>query len=210
MAKQLMFDDEGRRKVLTGLQKLAQTVKVTLGPSGRNVIIDKKVGAPEATSDGVSISKEVELEDPFENAGAQIIRQAATQTNDDAGDGTTTSTVLARAILRESQKFIASGVSPIELQRGIDIAAKEVISNLMEMTQPVTTAAESAPAPDAPLAEPTVGVPTWPGGLGWSRNSVSPAKGPSPAFPLRRAQNRHLLPAPKPPNKFPSTSPLST
>jgi len=127
---------------MSGANLLADNVASTLGPKGRNVLLKEKGKEPFITKDGVTVARFVALEDPFENAGAQIIRQAATQTNDDAGDGTTTSTVLARAILRESQKFIASGVSPIELQRGIDIAVKEVISNLMEMAQPVTTAAD--------------------------------------------------------------------
>jgi len=131
-----------QQKIMSGANLLADNVASTLGPKGRNVLLKEKGKEPFITKDGVTVARFVALEDPFENAGAQIIRQAATQTNDDAGDGTTTSTVLARAILRESQKFIASGVSPIELQRGIDIAVKEVISNLMEMAQPVTTAAD--------------------------------------------------------------------
>ena len=131
-----------QQKIMRGANLLADNVASTLGPKGRNVLLKEKGKEPFITKDGVTVARFVALEDPFENAGAQIIRQAATQTNDDAGDGTTTSTVLARAILRESQKFIASGVSPIELQRGIDIATKEVISNLMEMAQPVTTAAD--------------------------------------------------------------------
>ena len=131
-----------QQKIMSGANLLADNVASTLGPKGRNVLLKEKGKEPFITKDGVTVARFGALEDPFENAGAEIIRQAATQTNDDAGDGTTTSTVLARAILRESQKFIASGVSPIELQRGIDIATKEVISNLMEMAQPVTTAAD--------------------------------------------------------------------
>ena len=131
-----------QQKIMRGANLLADNVASTLGPKGRNVLLKEKGKEPFITKDGVTVARFVALEDPFENAGAEIIRQAATQTNDDAGDGTTTSTVLARAILRESQKFIASGVSPIELQRGIDIAVKEVISNLMELAQPVTTAAD--------------------------------------------------------------------
>jgi len=129
-----------QQKIMDGANLLADNVASTLGPKGRNVLLKEKGKEPFITKDGVTVARFVALEDPFENAGAEIIRQAATQTNDDAGDGTTTSTVLARAILRESQKFIASGVSPIELQRGIDIAVREVVSNLMEMSVPVKTA----------------------------------------------------------------------
>jgi len=129
-----------QQKIMSGANLLTDNVASTLGPKGRNVLLKEKGKEPFITKDGVTVARFVALEDPFENAGAEIIRQAATQTNDDAGDGTTTSTVLARAILRESQKFIASGVSPIELQRGIDIAVKEVVSNLMEMAVPVKTA----------------------------------------------------------------------
>jgi len=129
-----------QQKIMNGVNLLTDNVASTLGPKGRNVLLKEKGKEPFITKDGVTVARFVALEDPFENAGAEIIRQAATQTNDDAGDGTTTSTVLARAILRESQKFIASGVSPIELQRGIDIAVKEVVNNLMEMAVPVKTA----------------------------------------------------------------------
>jgi chaperonin GroEL len=128
-----------QQKIMDGANLLADNVASTLGPKGRNVLLKEKGKEPFITKDGVTVAQFVALEDPFEDAGAQIIRQAATQTNNDAGDGTTTSTVLARAILRESQKFIASGVSPIELQRGIDIAVKEVTTNLMAMAVPVTT-----------------------------------------------------------------------
>jgi len=137
MAKQLMFDDEGRRKVLTGLQKLAQTVKVTLGPSGRNVILDKMVGAPEATSDGVSISKEVELEDPFENVGARLGNSVADKTNDEAGDGATTAVVLAEAIYTEGLKNITAGANPAHLQRGIESAVEAAIAEIKKGSRPV-------------------------------------------------------------------------
>ena len=130
---------ELQQKIMNGANLLADNVASTLGPRGRNVLLQEKNKTPFITKDGVTVAHFVSLDDPFENAGAQIIKQAAIQTNSDAGDGTTTSTVLARAILRESQKFIASGVSPIDLQRGIDTAVKEVVANLTEAATPVTT-----------------------------------------------------------------------
>ncbi len=138
------YDDNQtlQQKIIKGANVLADNVASTLGPKGRNVLLKEKDKQPFITKDGVTVAAFVALEDPFENAGAQILRQAAIETNNEAGDGTTTSTVLARAILRESQRFIASGVSPIELQRGIDLAVREVVSNLNEMAQPVKSVAE--------------------------------------------------------------------
>ena len=128
-----------QQKVMHGANILADNVSSTLGPKGRNVLLQEKGKEPFITKDGVTVARFVALEDPFENAAAQVIKQAAIQTNNDAGDGTTTSTVLARAILREAQKYIASGVSPIELQRGIDLATKEITNTLKEMATPVTS-----------------------------------------------------------------------
>tara|TARA_R110000824_G_scaffold401313_3_gene611651 strand:+ start:5402 stop:6973 length:1572 start_codon:yes stop_codon:yes gene_type:complete len=138
------YDDNQtlQQKIIKGANVLADNVASTLGPKGRNVLLQEKDKQPFITKDGVTVAAFVALEDPFENAGAQILRQAAIETNNEAGDGTTTSTVLARAILRESQKFIASGVSPIELQRGIDLAVREVVSNLKNMSEPVKTVAD--------------------------------------------------------------------
>ena len=138
------YDDNQtlQQKIIKGANVLADNVASTLGPKGRNVLLKEKDQQPFITKDGVTVAYFVALEDPFENAGAQILRQAAIETNNEAGDGTTTSTVLARAILRESQRFIASGVSPIELQRGIDLAVREVVANLEEMAQPVKSIAE--------------------------------------------------------------------
>tara|TARA_R100000900_G_scaffold27494_3_gene21717 strand:- start:1671 stop:3254 length:1584 start_codon:yes stop_codon:yes gene_type:complete len=135
------YDDNQslQQKIITGANVLADNVASTLGPRGRNVLLQEKGKAPFITKDGVTVAAFVSLDDPFENAGAQIIKQAAIETNNGAGDGTTTSTVLARAILTESQKFIASGVSPIELQRGIDLAVREVTKNLKEMAIPVNS-----------------------------------------------------------------------
>ncbi len=137
MAKQIMFDEEARRKVLTGVEKLAKTVKVTLGPSGKNVIMEKAFGAPEVTKDGVTVAKEIELEDPFENMGAKLVREVASKTNDVAGDGTTTATVLAEAILRKGQKFLLAGVNPIELRKGIDKAVHRAIETIDDLSKPV-------------------------------------------------------------------------
>jgi chaperonin GroEL len=133
------YDDNQtlQQKIIRGANVLADNVASTLGPKGRNVLLKEKDKQPFITKDGVTVAHFVALKDPFENAGAQILRQAAIETNNEAGDGTTTSTVLARAILRESQRFIASGVSPIELQRGIDLAVREVVANLKELAQPV-------------------------------------------------------------------------
>ena len=133
------YDDNQtlQQKIIRGANVLADNVASTLGPKGRNVLLKEKDQQPFITKDGVTVAYFVALEDPFENAGAQILRQAAIETNNEAGDGTTTSTVLARAILRESQRFIASGVSPIELQRGIDLATKEVVDNLKQTARPV-------------------------------------------------------------------------
>jgi chaperonin GroEL len=131
-----------QQKIIKGANVLADNVASTLGPKGRNVLLKEKGKQPFITKDGVTVAQFVALEDPFENAGAQILRQAAIETNNEAGDGTTTSTVLARAILRESQRFIASGVSPIELQRGIDLAVREVVSNLRDLSQPVKSVAD--------------------------------------------------------------------
>src|SRR5687767_16007848 len=122
MAKLLKFDEEARRALEAGVDKLANAVKVTLGPKGRNVVLDKKWGAPTITNDGVTIAKEVELEDPFENMGAQLVKEVATKTNDVAGDGTTTATVLAQAIVREGLRNVSAGANPMELKKGIDLA----------------------------------------------------------------------------------------
>ena len=127
MAKMLKFDEDARRALEAGVNKLADAVKVTLGPRGRNVVLDKKWGAPTITNDGVSIAKEVELEDPFENMGAQLVKEVATKTNDVAGDGTTTATVLAQALVREGLRNVAAGASPMGLKRGIEKAVAAAV-----------------------------------------------------------------------------------
>jgi len=137
MAKQLMFNEEARRKLLSGVEQISKAVKVTLGPKGRNVLLDKKFGAPTVTKDGVSVAKEVELEDPYENMGAQLLKEVATKTNDVAGDGTTTATVLAYSLVKEGLKAVAAGMTPIELKRGIDkaveLAVEEIKKNSKEI-----------------------------------------------------------------------------
>ncbi len=133
MAKQLLFNEDARRKLLSGVEQISKAVKVTLGPKGRNVLLDKKFGAPTVTKDGVSVAKEVELDDPYENMGAQLLKEVATKTNDVAGDGTTTATVLAYSLVKEGLKSVAAGMTPIELKRGIDkaveIAVEEIKKN---------------------------------------------------------------------------------
>jgi chaperonin GroEL len=138
MAKKLLFGDEARDGLMSGVEQLANAVKSTLGPKGRTVVLEKSFGAPMITKDGVSVAKEIELEDPIENSGAQMVKEAAQKTNDLAGDGTTTATVLAHAILKEGFKKIANGANPIELKRGIDIAVKDVVEYLETEARPVT------------------------------------------------------------------------
>ncbi|MDR0338447.1 MAG: chaperonin GroEL [Planctomycetaceae bacterium] len=144
MAKQLIFSDEARKKILDGVDKLANVVAVTMGPTGRNVILNKSYGGPTVTKDGVSVSKEIELEDPFENMGAKLVNEVASKTSDQAGDGTTTATVLARAIFKEGLKNIAAGANPTALRRGIDKAVDAAVEQLASLTKAVTTKQEIA------------------------------------------------------------------
>jgi len=137
MAKQIMFDLDARDRLKKGVDALANAVKVTLGPKGRNVIIDKKFGAPQVTKDGVTVAKEIELKDPIENMGAQMVKEVASKTNDVAGDGTTTATVLAQAIVRTGLKNVAAGANPMDLKRGIDKAVEAVVAELHKMSKPV-------------------------------------------------------------------------
>lgn len=137
MAKQIFFDIEARNKMKVGVDTLADAVKVTLGPKGRNVVIDKKFGAPQITKDGVTVAKEIELEDAVENMGAQMIKEVASKTADIAGDGTTTATVLAQAIIAEGIKNVAAGANPMDLKRGIDKAVAAVVANLKKQSQKV-------------------------------------------------------------------------
>jgi chaperonin GroEL len=143
-AKEVKFGRGAREKMLKGVDILADAVKVTLGPKGRNVVIDKSFGAPRITKDGVSVAKEIELEDKFENMGAQLVREVASKTNDIAGDGTTTATVLAQAIVREGAKAVAAGMNPMDLKRGIDLAVAEVVKDLQAKAKKINTSEEVA------------------------------------------------------------------
>ncbi len=136
-SKLISFDTEARAALMKGVDKLANAVKVTLGPKGRNVVIEKKFGAPTVTKDGVTVAKEIELEDPVENMGAQMVKEVASKTSDVAGDGTTTATVLAQAIYREGLKYVTSGANPMDLKRGIDLAVSEIIKGLKDLSQPI-------------------------------------------------------------------------
>ena len=144
MAKQLLFDEEARRKLLAGVEKLARAVKTTLGPKGRNVVIDKSFGSPTVTKDGVSVAKEIELECPYENMGAQMVKEVASKTSDIAGDGTTTATVLAEAIYREGLKNVTAGANPMGLKRGIDKAVKAMTEALAKLSTSVETSDQVA------------------------------------------------------------------
>ena len=134
-AKIITFDEKARKSIETGVNKLADAVKVTLGPKGRNVVLDKKFGSPIITNDGVTIAKEIELDDPYENMGAQLVKEVASKTNDVAGDGTTTATLLAQAIVREGLKNVASGANPIILKRGMEKAVEKVVDSLKKNSQ---------------------------------------------------------------------------
>lgn len=142
MPKQILFNEEARRKLKDGVNTLADAVRVTLGPKGRNVALDQKYGAPNITNDGVTIAKEIELEDPFENAGAQIIKDVASKTNDVAGDGTTTATVLAQAMVNEGLKYAAMGISPVGIRHGMEKFAEETVKTLKENAKQITTKEE--------------------------------------------------------------------
>ncbi|MGC1915810.1 MAG: chaperonin GroEL, partial [Pseudolabrys sp.] len=143
-AKDVKFSGEARERMLRGVDILANAVKVTLGPKGRNVVLDKSFGAPRITKDGVTVAKEIELEDKFENMGAQMVREVAQKTNDLAGDGTTTATVLAQAIVREGAKSVAAGMNPMDLKRGIDIAVNAVVKDIEKRAKKVSSSAEVA------------------------------------------------------------------
>src|SRR6187431_950931 len=138
MAKQIIYGEESRQAILRGVNQLANAVKVTLGPKGRNVVLDKKFGSPAITKDGVSVAKEIDLKDPVENLGARMVREVASKTSDIAGDGTTTATVLAQAIIREGSKNVAAGANPMALKRGIDKAVEQVVAEIKTLSRPVT------------------------------------------------------------------------
>jgi chaperonin GroEL len=144
MAKQIIYDAKARAAMLSGVKQLANAVSVTLGPKGRNVVIDKSWGSPTVTKDGVTVAKEIELEDKFENMGAQMVKEVASKTSDTAGDGTTTATVLARAIYEEGQKLVVAGNNPMAIKRGIDKAIEAAVKELAKMSKPTKDQSEIA------------------------------------------------------------------
>ena len=143
-AKDVRFHESARHKLLAGVNLLADAVKVTLGPKGRNVVLEHSFGAPTVTKDGVSVAKEIELKDKFENMGAQMVKEVASKTSDVAGDGTTTATVLAQSIVKEGMKYVASGMNPMDLKRGVDKAVIAVVDELKKLSKPCTTSKEIA------------------------------------------------------------------
>ncbi len=157
MAKQLVFDEEARKALRRGIDQLADTVKITLGPKGRNVVLDKKWGAPTITNDGVTIAKEIELEDPFENMGAQLVKEVATKTNDVAGDGTTTATVLAQALVHEGMRNVAAGANPMALKRGIEKGVDTVVARIKELATPVSGREQVAQVASISAADAEIG-----------------------------------------------------
>ncbi len=157
MAKQIIYGEEARKALQGGIDKLANTVKITLGPKGRNVVLDKKYGAPLITNDGVTIAKEVELEDPFENMGAQLVKEVATKTNDVAGDGTTTATLLAQALIREGMKNVAAGANPMVVKKGIKGAVDNVVETIKSNSQPVKNSSDIARIATISAADQNVG-----------------------------------------------------
>ncbi|MDP3447796.1 MAG: TCP-1/cpn60 chaperonin family protein, partial [Eubacteriales bacterium] len=157
MAKQIKYSEDARRALQAGLDKLANTVKITLGPKGRNVVLDKKYGAPLIINDGVTIAKEIVLDDPFENMGAQLVKEVATKTNDVAGDGTTTATLLAQAIVREGMKNVAAGANPMVVRHGIEAAVKEAVEGLKDLSKPVGSKNAIAQVASISASDETVG-----------------------------------------------------
>src|SRR6476619_2072913 len=143
-AKEIRFGEDARARMVRGVNILANAVKATLGPKGRNVVLEKSYGAPTITKDGVSVAKEIELSDKFENRGAQMVKEVASKTSDNAGDGTTTATVLAQAFIREGMKAVAAGMNPMDLKRGIDKAVHAAVEELKKIAKPCTTSKEIA------------------------------------------------------------------
>ena len=157
MAKQMVFDEEARHAMMRGIDALADAVKITLGPKGRNVVLDKKFGAPTITNDGVTIAKDVELDEPFANIGAQLAKEIASKTNDTAGDGTTTATVLGQAIVHEGLKNVAAGADPMALKRGIEAGGQAIVAQLKKNAKPVTTREQSSQVASISAADATIG-----------------------------------------------------
>src|SRR5947199_9577182 len=156
-AKQLKFNEEARRALERGANAVANAVKVTLGPKGRNVVLDKKWGSPTITKDGVTVAKEIELEDAYENMGAQLVKEVASKTNDVAGDGTTTATVLAQALVREGLRNVAAGANPMGLKRGIDKAVAAVVESIKSQAKEIDDKSEIAQVASISAADPSIG-----------------------------------------------------
>ena len=159
MAKDIIFGEDARKALQSGIDKLANTVKITLGPKGRNVVLDKKYGAPLITNDGVTIAKEIELDDPFENMGAQLVKEVATKTNDAAGDGTTTATLLAQALVREGMKNIAAGANPMVLKKGMDQAVDTAVETIVANSKKIEGSEEIARVGAVSAADENIGRP---------------------------------------------------
>src|SRR5687768_11451755 len=157
MSKMIAFDEQARRALESGMNQLADAVKVTLGPKGRNVVLEKKWGAPTITNDGVSIAKEIELEDPYEKIGAELVKEVAKKTDDVAGDGTTTATVLAQALVREGLRNVAAGANPMSLKKGIEAAVEAVVEKLTQAAKDVETKEQIASTASISAADTTVG-----------------------------------------------------
>src|SRR6184192_2387473 len=155
-AKDVKFSVDARDRMLRGVDILANAVRVTLGPKGRNVVLDKSFGAPRITKDGVTVAKEIELEDKLENIGAQMVREVASKTNDVAGDGTTTATVLAQSIVREGLKTVAAGANPMQIKRGIDLAVEAVVGEIKKLATPVNTKEDILRAATNSAKNPTI------------------------------------------------------
>ena len=157
MAKQLVFDETARRSLKRGVDRLAEAVKVTIGPKGRNVVLDKKFGAPTITNDGVTIARDIELEDPFENMGAQLLKEVATKTDDVAGDGTTTAVVLGQAMINEGIRNVTAGANPMLIRIGIEKAVEAVVAEIKKQSRPIDSREEIAAIATISAADPEVG-----------------------------------------------------
>src|ERR1035437_8679016 len=157
MAKQLLFDAEARNEMRKGVDRVANAVKITIGPKGRNVVLDKKLGSPTITNDGVTIAKEIELEEPFQNMGAQLVKEVASKTNDIAGDGTTTATVLAQALINAGLQNVAAGANPIQLKKGIELAVEAVVKAIKELSVPIGDREKIAQVAAISAADPAIG-----------------------------------------------------
>ena len=157
MAKQLLFDAEARDEMRKGVDRVANAVKITIGPKGRNVVLDKKFGSPTITNDGVTIAKEIELEEPFQNMGAQLVKEVASKTNDIAGDGTTTATVLAQALINAGLQNVAAGANPIQLKKGIELAVEAVVAAIKEQSVPISEREKIAQVAAISAADPAIG-----------------------------------------------------